>query len=244
MANAASTAWRRVWRLGIAPKLYTGGLLALRRALVTSDPELVQGVITEPAPFGHLGDFPVTAACAVAYAGWKGEKLETVAEVEEFFARVCSYADQTLGEPAAIRYFIDWFDETPADRMRLALLAEVTAELRRRSPRTPEGGMSQPLVSLFHTRIDDLAEHACPDAFHTPAYARHSRCSPRHARINSKRARFPRHSHTRTMKPGAPIWWFCTQACRFRGSKRGRFSTRRDNVDRRRANRFLVAKPH
>jgi hypothetical protein len=133
MAIAPSAAWRRVWRLGIAPKLKTVGLLALHRALVTGDPELVQGIVMEPAPFGHLGGFPVSAACAVAYAGWKGVRLETVAEVEDFFARVCSYADQALGEPAAIRYFMDWFDETPAELMRPALLAEVTAELCRRS---------------------------------------------------------------------------------------------------------------
>jgi hypothetical protein len=157
IAGAASTAWQRVWRLGIAPNLLTAGLRALQWALVTSDPALVQGVTMEPAPFGQFGDFPVSAACAVAYAGWKSERLETVAEVEDFFARVCSHADETLGEPAAIRYFIDWFDATPVDRMRPALLAEVTAELARRSRHTPDAACGGP-----SWRISTHAQHSWP----------------------------------------------------------------------------------
>jgi hypothetical protein len=44
----------------------------------------------------------------VGYCAWQGDGLETVAEVEEFFARVCFEADQVLGEPAACRWFLNW----------------------------------------------------------------------------------------------------------------------------------------
>ena len=72
-------------------------------------------------------DWPVEAACALGYCGWQGDGLETVGEVEEFFARACFEADQRLGEPAACRWFLNWFDDTPRDEMRRELLAEVNA---------------------------------------------------------------------------------------------------------------------
>jgi hypothetical protein len=30
-----------------------------------------------------------------------------------------------MGEPAAVRWFLNWYDETPRDEMRRKLLAEV-----------------------------------------------------------------------------------------------------------------------
>jgi hypothetical protein len=64
--------------------------------------------------------------------GWQGEELKTVGEVEEFFARACFDADQRLGEPAACRWFLNWFDDTPRNRMRHELLEEIELELNKR----------------------------------------------------------------------------------------------------------------
>ena len=58
--------------------------------------------------------------------------METVAEVEEFFARACFEADQCLGEPAACRWFLNWFDDTPRDEPRRQLLPEVNRLLTQR----------------------------------------------------------------------------------------------------------------
>lgn len=58
--------------------------------------------------------------------------LKTVGEVEEYFARVCFDADQALGEPAAVRWLLNWFDEPPREAMRPAFLVEVDAKLTRR----------------------------------------------------------------------------------------------------------------
>jgi hypothetical protein len=74
-------------------------------------------------------DWPVEAACAIGYCGWQGDGLETVGEVEEFFCRLCFEADQRLGEPAAVRFFINWTDESPRDEVRRELLGEVNLAL-------------------------------------------------------------------------------------------------------------------
>jgi hypothetical protein len=104
----------------------------LRQALVSDDTRLLQGATTTPPPLQCVQDWPVEAACALGYCGWQGEGLETVAEVEEFFARMCFEIDHRLGEPAACRWFLNWFDETPREEMRQQLLAEVYLTLAER----------------------------------------------------------------------------------------------------------------
>ncbi len=117
--------WRTVWRNGIAPQISDVGLSVLRMALVSDDPRLLQGATTTPPPLQRLQDWPVEAACVLGYCGWQGEGLETVAEVEEYFARACFDADQRIGEPTACRWFLNWADDTPRDEMRRLLLDEV-----------------------------------------------------------------------------------------------------------------------
>jgi hypothetical protein len=124
--------WRKVWREGVSPLLSTASLEALGQALTSDDARLIQGATTTPPPLQCVQDWPVEAACALGFCGWQGDGLETVAEVEEFFARMCFEIDQRLGEPAACRWFLNWFDETPRDEMRELLLAEVHRVLTQR----------------------------------------------------------------------------------------------------------------
>ena len=124
--------WRKVWREGVVPLLSTGGLEALRQALVADDGRLVQGATTTPPPLQCVQDWPVESACALGYCGWVGDGLETVGEEEEFFARMCFEIDQRLGEPAGCRWFLNWFDETPRPEMRRRLLNEVKRALHDR----------------------------------------------------------------------------------------------------------------
>jgi hypothetical protein len=130
--NEPIESWRMVWREGFGPVLSTAGLVALREALRSDDHRLTQGSTTTPPPLMCVQDWPVEAACALGFCGWQGEDLETVGEVEEFFARACFEADERLGEPAACRWFLNWFDETPRDEMRELLLAEVHRALAQR----------------------------------------------------------------------------------------------------------------
>jgi hypothetical protein len=80
-----------------------------------------------------VSEWPCEAACAVSFAGWQGERLETVVEVQEFFGRTCYAADNAIGESAGCRWFLNWFDETPRDVMRPLLLEEVELALKGRA---------------------------------------------------------------------------------------------------------------
>ena len=124
--------WKKVWRDGTAPLLSVAHLEALRSALVEDDPRLLQGATTIPPPLHCVQDRPVKAACAFGYCGWIGDGLETVGEVEQFFARMCFDTDQRIGEPAACRWLLNWFDDTPRDEMRQSLLTEVQRTLAQR----------------------------------------------------------------------------------------------------------------
>lgn len=121
--------WKLVWRKGFVPNLTESHLQALKKALETDDTRLIQGATTTPPPLMCVQDWPVEAADALGFMGWQGSDLETVGQVEEFFAKLCFEADQKLEEPAACRWFLNWFDDTPRDEMRKELLHEIKVNL-------------------------------------------------------------------------------------------------------------------
>src|SRR5438132_200227 len=121
--------WRSVWRRGIAPQVTAKHLEPLFEALRDDDLRLLQGATTSPPVMQWVQNWPVAAADAIGFMGWKGWELETVGEVEEFFDRMCFEIDQLIGEPAACRWFLNWFDDTPREEMRHELLAEVWRSL-------------------------------------------------------------------------------------------------------------------
>lgn len=124
--------WRTVWRNGFAPLLTTCQLEVLLKGLLTDDIRLTQGSTTTPPPLMCVLDWPVEGACVIGYAGWQGSGLSKVGDVELYFADLCFRADQALGEPAACRHFLNWFDDTPRDDMRRELAFEIRRELERR----------------------------------------------------------------------------------------------------------------
>ncbi len=125
--------WRRVFRDGLAPLLSERALEALRDALASDDQRLTQGQTTIPPPSSHWQNYPVEGACPVAFCGWQAEELETVAEVEEFFGRMCHEIDRRLGDVMACQRFLGWVDETPREEMLRELLAEVKLALAERA---------------------------------------------------------------------------------------------------------------
>jgi hypothetical protein len=140
--------WRRVFREGLEPVVSTPGLLALRQALLTDDPRLIQGATTTPPPLRCVEFWPVEAACMTAYCFWQGDGLEIVAEVEEAFARAAFEMDKCLGEPAGCRHLLNWYDSTPRSEMIASLLPEVERALAMREKRHAEevygGGDGRP----------------------------------------------------------------------------------------------------
>jgi hypothetical protein len=117
--------WRKVWRDGLGVRMSSTGLEALRLALLHDDARLIQKASTCPPPVETFVGEKVEAACAIGFCGWMGEGLKTVAEVDAFFGAACLAADESLGQPAACRFFLNWFDETPRSEMRRLLLPEV-----------------------------------------------------------------------------------------------------------------------
>lgn len=146
--------WKKVWREGFAPCLSTQGLEALRKGLERDDPRIIQGATTTPPPLQCVQDWPVEAACALGYCGWQGEELETVGQVEEFFARVCFEADQRLGEPAACRWFLNWFDDSPRGDMQRGLIAEIEYVLDARQQQEEDTRKKLLAEAVFEQRLD------------------------------------------------------------------------------------------
>jgi hypothetical protein len=115
--------WRSVWRIGLAPQISRTALHALASALRQDDRRLMQGAFC-------AGRGDIVGACAIGYCGWQGEGCSSAPEVESYYHRVCEAADAAFDEPAACRFFLQWFDAVPRPTMRRELLAEVTLALR------------------------------------------------------------------------------------------------------------------
>ncbi len=126
-------AWRRVWRHGFSPLLPLLGLQRLKTALETDDPRLLQGATCTPPPLTAVLDWPVEACDCIVFAFWADHDFHCTAEDgEEFFAQRCFECDTILGEPAASRWFLNWYDETPRNEVFRALALEVGLEVTKR----------------------------------------------------------------------------------------------------------------
>ena len=123
-------AWQKCWREGFAPLLSDEGLVELAKALRENDQKLIQGTTCITADGHRKGD--VIGACAISYAGWKGDELTGWDEVEAFFSRCCWKVDQTFGMMGDCRYFLNWFDETPRDQMIEEFLDEIQKTIEKR----------------------------------------------------------------------------------------------------------------
>lgn len=116
--------WRKVWRNGVVPLVTVPQLQRLLIALVHDYPSLIQGTTTVPPPLYEVIDWDCEGCCGLSYMGWDEER-KLVGQVEDFFARLCFEIDKRLQEPAACRYFINWFDDTPRNQMREKLAQEI-----------------------------------------------------------------------------------------------------------------------
>jgi hypothetical protein len=137
---AAPLTWVGTWHRGFVPNLSWDALEALRLALVTDDPALVQGATALGSAPGDVLSWrrawPCKAACAAGLCGWKGEGLLDREEVNSYFARLCCAVDLCLGMQGAAMVFIRWFDRTPRKAMRRELLREVVKALVERGEKS------------------------------------------------------------------------------------------------------------
>ncbi|VTT98896.1 unnamed protein product [Gemmataceae bacterium] len=138
--------WRLVWREGFAPVLATARLVAIAEGLRADDPRLIQGNTTWPPPRTVPDDTRCEAACLLGFCGWVADGLGTVGEVEEVFAELCFAADARLGEPAACRWLLNAWDDTPREVMGPQMIAEIEYELGKRGdgPAVPDPTLAWP----------------------------------------------------------------------------------------------------
>lgn len=122
----------RIWTVGLSQALSLEGLESLARALRTNDERLIQGQTTLPEPLLSLQERRCEGACAIGLAGWWGDELDTVGEVELFFSRTCWESDKLTGEEGDARNFTYWFDHADRKVMLATLLPLVEAAIRER----------------------------------------------------------------------------------------------------------------
>jgi hypothetical protein len=120
--------WTRVWRVGVVPQLTRDNLVALRDALQSNDPRLMQGGTTYPPPLPNVQDWRCESCCLVAFPGFS-DGLTTAGELNTYFAEACHRADLALGEPAAIRHLLHFWDNGSRADVFAALIAELDAAL-------------------------------------------------------------------------------------------------------------------
>jgi hypothetical protein len=137
-ADEPMDAWRRVWRLGIAPRLSTAGLEGLRDALIRDDPSLVTGTTTVPPPLACCANEPLSGCCPICFALLESKAPETcrVFDMEGRFTRTCLEADRLCGMPGAVSYLLNAIDGWSRLEMIGSLLPEVLIALVGREPET------------------------------------------------------------------------------------------------------------
>lgn len=127
-----SLKWKDVFRRGLAPQLTSDELETLLTALVNNDPDLIQGKTVEPCGAGVKGDEKPKAGCMIGYIIWKCRGANEVRDVQNEFACICCGIDVRLAVLSVNRYLLNFFDETPRDKMRPQLIEEIELELERR----------------------------------------------------------------------------------------------------------------
>src|SRR5262249_25482250 len=100
-------------------------------------PELIQGQTALPL-WPCPPDWPAEGACLIGYAGWRGEGLQSVGEVNEFFAEMCTAIDGLMHEPGGCRHLMNAYDVWPREEMIRELLPEIEREQARRKGPCPD----------------------------------------------------------------------------------------------------------
>ncbi len=133
-ANPAPKAWEVVWRKGLAPQLSARGLRSLLRALKANDSRLITGSTVLPPPLQCNELQQVQALCPLCWALANGISPSAlcVGSIERAFAECCFRADELLGEPAAVRYWLNAVDGWTRDELLANLVPEVQRTLAER----------------------------------------------------------------------------------------------------------------
>lgn len=124
--------WQIVFESGFLPLWSNETLERALAALDGDDHRLTQGSTTTP-PLMCVSDWSCEACDLIAFCSVEDPFESTVGEVEEGFARACFEADQRLGEPAACRWFLNFWDDEPRGSLFEEVAVVIRQELRRRT---------------------------------------------------------------------------------------------------------------
>ena len=106
--------WRRVWRDRDRAAAVTS---RFARSAIGSCSATIAGCCKASSPrrrrWMPTPIAPSSAAVPSVLCGWLGEGRTSVGAVEEYFTAICEAADAAFGEPAACRFFFNWFDDSP-----------------------------------------------------------------------------------------------------------------------------------
>jgi hypothetical protein len=119
---------RHAFTYGFAPQFTEATLIALRDALVSDDPRLMQGRTTEPEPVLMHHGLKIECACAIGFCAWVQNQSVTVGEVLIGYGDMLDQADRNLGRMCAYSPFLHAFDDTPREIVFPAM-AELVNEI-------------------------------------------------------------------------------------------------------------------
>lgn len=114
---------REVLRAGLLPQWDAAIVAATLEAIEKDDPRLVQGSTCTPPPLMCVQDWPVEAVDILGIGALVSGQVRNVAEAEEVFARSCFEIDKRMGEAAACRWLLNWWDSAPRPEV-LAMMRE------------------------------------------------------------------------------------------------------------------------
>lgn len=158
--------WRLVLRQGFLPQWSSDRLEKAVRMLEEDSAFITQGSTTTPPPLMSVQDWPLEACDIVAFCSIEDEVGITVGQAEEAFAEAVYVSDTVLGEPAASRWFLNTFDDTPRYEMWANLIEEFKRELTIRQGRAGAIAQLEPELqkALATFPDDEVLKGACIDA--------------------------------------------------------------------------------
>ena len=119
--------WQTQW-LEIQKIFPTKGLVALKAALLSKDPALIDCFFALPENNNNVdagwSESPCARGCAIGYTIWNGFDLVTCQEVSEKRYNI-------LDDWSAMQDFVYWFDQSSPDE-RLELVPLIDEELKLR----------------------------------------------------------------------------------------------------------------
>lgn len=130
MISTMPEATRRVFHEGFVPLLKDEELWVLKGWLTMAPERFKQGYTLYPVPTPAEEPYMMPdCGCLITNIG-RINMLKYADELYEYFARMCYNIDQNMGEPSAVRYLLNWYDDSPWEDVKNGSIEELEAALQ------------------------------------------------------------------------------------------------------------------